>query len=55
MFLPLLKEESPSPAEMHSQVLQHVVDRIDTPFQSFFRRGKLHEMSGFPRFRGMLC
>lgn len=53
MFLPILKEERPSLAEIHSQVLQNVVDRLDKSFQAFFRRCKTQEKSGFPRFRGM--
>ena len=52
MLLPLLKEERPSLAEVHSQVLQNVVDRLDKGFQAFFRRCKAGEEPGFPRFRG---
>lgn len=52
MFLPLLKEERPSLANVHSQVLQNVVDRLDKAFQNFFRRCKSGETPGFPRFRG---
>ncbi|MGH2638235.1 MAG: RNA-guided endonuclease InsQ/TnpB family protein [Rhabdochlamydiaceae bacterium] len=53
MFLPLLKEEKPSLSQVHSQVLQNVVDRLDKAFQSFFRRCKAGEKPGFPRFRGV--
>lgn len=53
MFLPLLKEERPSLAKVHSQVLQNVVDRLDKSFQGFFLRCKRGEKAGFPRFRGM--
>jgi putative transposase len=52
MFLPLLKEERISLTQVHSQVLQNVVDRLDKGFQSFFRRCKGGEKPGFPRFRG---
>ena len=53
MFLPLLKEERSSLNQVHSQVLQNVVDRLDKAFQAFFRRCKAGEEAGFPRFRGM--
>lgn len=33
-------------------MLQNVVDRLDKSFQSFFRRSKSGEKTGFPRFRG---
>ncbi len=51
MLLPLMKEERP-PLEVHSQVLQNVVDRLNKSFQAFFRRCKAKEKPGFPRFRG---
>src|ERR1700682_6155014 len=53
MFLPLWKIERPSLDQVHSQVLQNVVDRLDKAFQAFFRRSKAGEDPGFPRFRGM--
>ena len=53
MFLPLLKEERPSLAGVHSQVLQNIVDRLDKAFKNFFRRCKSGEKPGFPRFRGI--
>ena len=53
MLLPLLKDERPSLTQVHSQVLQNVVDRLDKAFQAFFRRCKAGEKPGFPRFRGM--
>ena len=52
MFLPILKEERPTLNQVHSQVLQNVVDRLDKGFQAFFRRCKKGENPGFPRFRG---
>jgi putative transposase len=53
MFLPELKKERPALMEIHSQVLQNVVDRLDKAFQGFFRRCKAGEKPGFPRFRGI--
>ncbi len=53
MLLPLLKNERPSLDQVHSQVLQNVVDRLDKGFQAFFRRCRQGEKPGFPRFRGM--
>jgi len=53
MFLPEMKEERPTLGQVHSQVLQNVVDRLDKAFEAFFRRCKTGETPGFPRFRGM--
>ena len=53
MFLPLWKIERASLSQVHSQVLQNVVDRLDKAFQGFFRRCKAGEKPGFPRFRGV--
>ncbi len=53
MFLSELKLERPSLNQVHSQVLQNVVDRLDKSFQGFFRRFKAGENPGFPRFRGI--
>lgn len=36
---------------VHSQVLQHVVERLDKAYQAFFRRIKNGEKAGFPRFK----
>ena len=52
MFLPLLKEEYSDLDQIHSQVLQNAVDRLDKAFQGFFRRCKAGEKPGFPRFKG---
>lgn len=52
MFLPELKLEKPELDQIHSQVLQNVVDRLDKAFKGFFRRCKAGEKPGFPRFRG---
>ncbi len=53
MFLPELKLEKPELNQVHSQVLQNIIDRLDKAFQGFFRRCKTGEKPGFPRFRGM--
>ena len=50
--LPALKEQRPSLASVHSQVLQNVAVRIDLAFKAFFRRVKAGEKPGYPRFRG---
>jgi putative transposase len=50
--LPPLKAELPAYAEVHSQVLQDVVQRVDRAFQAFFRRVKAGETPGYPRFHG---
>ena len=52
MFLPELKLEKPELDQIHSQVLQNVVDRLDKAFDGFFNRCKSGEKPGFPRFRG---
>lgn len=50
-MLPNLKEEDPELKEIHSQILQGVVKRLDLSYQSFFRRVKNKEVAGFPKFR----
>jgi putative transposase len=42
----------PEYGEVHSQVLQDVVQRVDRAFQAFFRRVKNGETPGYPRFHG---
>lgn len=42
----------PEYREVHSQVLQDVVQRVDRAFQAFFRRVKAGETPGYPRFHG---
>lgn len=50
--LPEIKEARPELNEIHSQVLQDVLRRLDKAFQNFFRRVKgCKEKAGFPRFR----
>jgi putative transposase len=46
------KEVRPDVADVHSQVLQDTLKRVDTAFQAFFRRCKTGQTPGFPRFRG---
>jgi putative transposase len=50
--LPGIKEAMPEYGEVHSQVLQDVVLRVDRAFQAFFRRVKAGETPGYPRFQG---
>jgi putative transposase len=50
--LPPIKAEMPEYSEVHSQVLQDVVQRVDRAFQAFFRRVKAGETPGYPRFHG---
>jgi putative transposase len=50
--LPEIKEIRPELNDIHSQVLQDVVRRLDKAFQAFFRRVKEHKgKAGFPRFK----
>ena len=49
--LPELKKERPWFKCVHSQVLQDVLRRLDNGYQTFFRRVKNGETSGFPKFR----
>ncbi len=50
--LPNIKADNPEYKDIHSQVLQDVLKRLDTAFQSFFRRIKQGVKAGFPRFKG---
>jgi putative transposase len=50
--LPAIKEVRPEYRDLHSQVLQDVLTRLDRAFQAFFRRVKAGEMPGYPRFQG---
>ena len=49
--LPEIKGIRPELNEVHSQVLQDVLRRLDLAFQAFFRRVKRGQKAGFPRFR----
>jgi putative transposase len=50
--LPLWKQAHPDLGEVYAQVLQDVAKRIDKAFEAFFRRVKLGEEPGYPRFKG---
>ena len=50
--LPGVKEVRPEYRDVHSQVLQDVLTRLDRAFQAFFRRVKSGEIPGYPRFQG---
>ena len=39
-------------ADIHSQVLQDVLTRLDRAFQAFFRRIREGQTPGYPRFQG---
>ena len=46
------KKDKPELAQVYSQVLQNVQERVDLAFKAFFRRVKAGEKPGYPRFRG---
>ncbi len=50
--LPAIKEVRPEYRDIHAQVLQDVLHRLDKAFQAFFRRVKQGEKAGYPRFHG---
>ena len=50
--LPAIKDVRPEYHDVHSQVLQDVLTRLDRAFQAFFRRAKAGETPGYPRFHG---
>ncbi|HEV8192073.1 MAG TPA: transposase [Ktedonobacterales bacterium] len=50
--LPDLKAAFPKYGEIHSQVLQDVLTRLDKTYQAFFRRVKAGQIPGFPRYQG---
>jgi putative transposase len=50
--LPEIKEIRPEYADIHSQVLQDTLRRVDKTFKGFFRRVKNGEKPGYPRFQG---
>ncbi len=50
--LPALKEKSEYLPNIHSQVLQDVMHRVNRSFENFFRRVKSGETPGYPRFKG---
>jgi putative transposase len=50
--LPEIKQERPEYADIHSQVLQDVLRRVDKAMHGFFRRVKAGQKPGYPRFQG---
>jgi putative transposase len=50
--LPAIKDVRPEYRDLHSQVLQDVLARLDRAFQAFFRRVKQGETPGYPRIHG---
>ena len=50
--LPAVKEVRPEYRDIHSQVLQDVLTRLDRAFQAFFRRKREGQTPGYPRFQG---
>src|SRR5215469_773915 len=50
--LPAIKEVRPESAEIHAQVLQDVLHRLDTAFAAFFRRLQAGARPGYPRLQG---
>jgi putative transposase len=50
--LPDLKAAFPEFGEIHSQVLQDVLTRLDKTYQAFFRRVSAGQTPGFPRYQG---
>jgi putative transposase len=51
--LPDIKTTNPEYKDIHSQVLQNVLKRVDLAFQGFFSRVKKGVKAGFPRFRSL--
>jgi putative transposase len=50
--LPAIKDVRPEYRNIHSQVLQDVLTRLDRAFQAFFRRIREGQTPGYPRFHG---
>jgi putative transposase len=50
--LPFIRADYPEFKNIHSQVLQNILRRLDRSFQNFYRRLKRGEEPGFPRFKG---
>jgi putative transposase len=49
--LPAIKQVRPEYNEINAQVLQDVLHRLDRAFAAFFRRVKIGERPGYPRFQ----
>lgn len=50
-LIPSMHSQIPDLKSVHSQVLQNVSERVDLAYQSFFRRVKSKEKSGYPRYK----
>jgi putative transposase len=50
--LPDIKKVRPEYRDIHSQMLQDVLTRLDRAYQAFFRRVQTGEAPGYPRFQG---
>jgi putative transposase len=50
--LPAIKDVRPEYREIHSQVLQDALTRLDRAFQAFFRRIREGQTPGYARFQG---
>ena len=50
--LPEIKQDRAEYQDIHSQVLQDVLRRVDTTFKAFFARCKRGDTPGFPRYKG---
>lgn len=50
--LSAIKVTNPEYKDIHSQVLQDVLKRLDKTFKAFYGRVKRKEKAGFPRFKG---
>jgi putative transposase len=50
--LPAIKAVRPEYRDIHAQVLQDVLTRLDRAFKAFFRRIREGQTPGFPRFQG---
>src|SRR5215470_16276261 len=49
--LPAIKDVRPEYCDIHSQVLQEVLTRLDRAFAAYFRRVQHAETPGYPRFK----
>ena len=49
--LPEIKKDRPEFAQIHSQVIQDALRRLDSAFDGFFRRVKEGQKPGYPSFR----
>jgi putative transposase len=48
-----LKNNDPRYKNIHTHLLRDVLDRLDRAYDGFFRRLKLNQKAGFPRFKTM--